>query len=249
MAQRWRKRPGKQKAARKGVRKLKTIAGRLIRELERKLAEEALKRNLHDCALYRRVLNQKPKDRNKIYSLHEPHAYCISKGKEHKKYEFGCKASIVMTKTHGIIVAATSHQTNVYDGHTLPEVLEFAEVVTGVRPNKAIVDRGYRGRRFIGSTEVLVPQRPHKDQSRATSSKMRQRFRRRAAIEPVISHLKHDHRMARCYLKGQMGDAINVKLAVAAWNLKKWMREVLSWLQIPHTNPIIERLLRTLMLT
>lgn len=51
-------------------------------------------------------------DRNKIYSLHEPQVYCLSKGKEHKKYEFGSKASVVMTKTHGVIVGAVAHEEN-----------------------------------------------------------------------------------------------------------------------------------------
>jgi IS5 family transposase len=74
-------------------------------------------------ALYRRVLRQKLKDREKIYSLHEPHVYCVAKGKEHKKYEFGTKASIAITKTSGVIVAAVAHLTNQYDGHTLSELL------------------------------------------------------------------------------------------------------------------------------
>ncbi len=227
MAQRWRKHPRRNKAARKGVRKLKTIAGRLIRELERKLPADAMAGQRENFALYQRVLRQKTKDKDKIYSLHEPGVYCIAKGKEHKKYEFGSKASVAMTKTHGVIVAASAHEENIYDGHTLPEVLDLAEAVMAGRPSKAIVDRGYRGRKNIDGTDILVPQRPPAGQSRSTKEKMRKRFRRRAAIEPVISHLKHDYRLVRCFLKGHLGDAINLKLAAAAWNLNKWMREVL----------------------
>ena len=230
MAQRWRGHARRQKAARKGVRKLKTIAGRLIRELERKLPLEVLGQQKKRFALYRRVLRQKTKDKNKIYSLHEPQAYCVAKGKEHKKYEFGSKASVAMTKTHSVIVAAANHEENIYDGHTLPEILEVSEATMGKRPSKAIVDRGYRGRKKIGATEILVPQRPPAGQSRSMKTKMRKRFRRRAAIEPVIGHLKQDHRLGRCYLKGHLGDAMNLKLAAAAWNLKKWMRELLFWL-------------------
>ena len=227
MAQRWRKHPRRNKAARKGVRKLKTIAGRLIRELERKLPADAMAGQRENFALYQRVLRQKTKDKDKIYSLHEPGVYCIAKGKEHKKYEFGSKASVAMTKTHGVIVAASAHEENIYDGHTLPEVLDLAEAVMAGRPSKAIVERGYRGRKNIDGTDILVPQRPSAGQSRSTKEKMRKRFPRRAAIEPVISHLKHDYRLVRCFLKGHLGDAINLKLAAAAWNLNKWMREVL----------------------
>lgn len=53
---------------------------------------------------------------------------------------------------------------------------------------------------------------------------MRAQFRRRAAIEPVISHLKHQYRLMRCFLKGFVGDQMNLLLAAAAWNLKKWLR-------------------------
>ena len=76
-----------------------------MRELERKLPAVIREEQKEDFTLYRRVLAQKPQDTGKIYSLHEPHIYCVAKGKEHKKYEFGTKASVAMTKTHGVIVA------------------------------------------------------------------------------------------------------------------------------------------------
>ena len=56
------------------------------------------------------------------------------------------------------------------------------------------------------------------------SAAMRKRFRRRAAIEPVISHLKADFRLLRCFLKGFKGDQLNLMLGAAAWNFRKWMR-------------------------
>jgi IS5 family transposase len=231
MAQRWRKDPRKRKAAHKGQRKLRTIAGRLIRELERKLPAGAMELQRENFALYRRVLAQKPQDKAKVYSLHEPQVYCMAKGKEHKKYEFGSKASVAMCKQSGVIVAAVAHEKNLYDGDTLPEVLGLAEVVMEQRPDKAIVDRGYRGRKSVEGTEVLVPGKPKPGQGKAMTLKMRQRFRRRAAIEPVISHLKHDCRLMRCFLKGFIGDSINLMLAAAAWNFRKWMRECASfWL-------------------
>ena len=233
MAQRWRKDPRARKAARKGQRRLRTIAGTLLRELERKLSPVVLQEQKPAFALYRRVLGQKRQDSQKIYSLHEPHVYCIAKGKEHKKYEFGTKASLAITKTHGVIVAAMAHKTNLYDGHTLPEVLEQAEAITDQRARVAIVDRGYRGRKRVGDTEILVPGKPLAGQSKSQSSKMRARFRRRAAIEPVISHLKYDFRLLRCFLKGFAGDQINLLLAAAAWNFRKWMRNASSfWLHL-----------------
>lgn len=233
MVQRWRKDPKKRKAAQRALRKLKVIAGRLIRELERKLPETVSVEHRGDFALYRRVLRQKPGDKDKVYSLHEPQVYCMSKGKEHKKYEFGSKASVVMTKTHGVIVGAVAHEENLYDGDALRPALEQTRAITGEQPAKAIVDRGYRGRKEVDGTEVLLPGKPKPGQSKRESAKMRARFRRRAAIEPVISHLKHQYRLVRCFLKGFVGDQVNLLLASAAWNLKKWLRTAaFFWLQL-----------------
>lgn len=233
MAQRWRRDPRKRKAAHRALRKMKVIAGRLIRELERKLPAEVREEQRENFALYRRVLGQQRSDRNKIYSLHEPQVYCLSKGKEHKKYEFGSKASVVMTKTGGVIVGAVAHAENLYDGDALRPALEQTRSITGQQPARAIVDRGYRGRKQVDGTEVLLPGKPKPGQSKSVSARMRARFRRRAAIEPVISHLKHQYRLARCFLKGFTGDQVNLLLAAAAWNLKKWLRAAaLFWLQL-----------------
>jgi transposase, IS5 family len=233
MAQRWRRDPKKRKAAHRALRKMKVIAGRLIRELERKLPEAVCEDQRGNFALYRRVLRQQPADRDKIYSLHEPQVYCLSKGKEHKKYEFGSKASVVMTKTAGVIVGAVAHEENLYDGDALRPALQQTRVITGQQPARAIVDRGYRGRKAVDGTQVLLPGRPQPGQSKSVSAKMRARFRRRAAIEPVISHLKHQYRLARCFLKGFVGDQVNLLLAAAAWNLKKWLRAAaFFWLQL-----------------
>lgn len=233
LAQRWRKDPRQRKAAQRALRKMKVIAGRLIRELERKLPESSHAEERETFALFRRVLRQKPGDKDKVYSLHEPQVYCLSKGKEHKKYEFGSKASVVITKTHGVIVGAVAHEENLYDGDALRPALEQTRAITDQQPAKAIVDRGYRGRKAVDGTEVLLPGKPKPGQSKRESAKMRARFRRRAAIEPVISHLKHQYRLIRCFLKGFVGDQMNLLLAAAAWNLKKWLRTTaLFWLQL-----------------
>lgn len=232
MAQRWRRDPQKRKVAHRALRKMKTIAGRLIRELERNLPAAVRAEQRENFTLYRRVLSQQLSDRNKIYSLHEPQVYCLSKGKEHKKYEFGSKASVVVTKTTGVIVGAVAHEENLYDGDALRPALEQTRTITGQQPAKAIVDRGYRGRKEVDGTEVLLPGKPKPGQTKSVSAKMRARFRRRAAIEPVISHLKHQYRLARCFLKGFVGDQVNLLLAAVAWNLRKWLRAAaLFWLQ------------------
>lgn len=144
MAQRSRNHPNNKKKAYAAARKLKTIAGRMVREIERKLPE-GQKRNYEGrIEIFNRILNQKRSDKEKVYSIHEPKVYCISKGKEHKKYEFGSKVSIVLTKQSGIIVGAYSLEKNDYDGHTLPRALEQCEELRGKLPKVAIVDRGYK---------------------------------------------------------------------------------------------------------
>ena len=79
------KRRGK---AKKALRHLRTIAGVLLRELQRKLPQEIRERATDNFQLYEKVLLQKPKDKHKIYSLHEADVYCVSKGKDHKLYEY-----------------------------------------------------------------------------------------------------------------------------------------------------------------
>jgi IS5 family transposase len=214
---------GKAKA-KKSAKKLKTIAGRLTRELRRKLSEELLLKYELEIKLFEQVLLQQKGDKNKIYSLHEPKVYCMSKGKAHKRFEFGSKVSIVLTKNNGIAVGAYNFEENIYDGHTLPKVLEQTERLTGKEPKVAIVDRGYRGVSHVGNTEIIKPKKPKKKSTSYEKTKARKRFRRRAAIEPVIGHLKQDYRLSRNYLKGSHGDMANVLLAATAFNLAKWIR-------------------------
>ena len=221
------KHPRRVKQARQARRKLRTIAGRLIRELERKLPLDVLEDYRELLALFRRVLRQQRTDRNKIYSLHEQEVHCISKGKEHKKYEFGSKACITTTKNSGIIVGALDVR-NRYDGHCLPDALKQCESLRGVRPKVALTDRGFKGVKHIDGTDILLPGRSTKQASVYEKSKARKRFRRRAGIEPRIGHLKSDCGLGRNYLKGVLGDSINLMLAAAAYNFKKLLREFFS---------------------
>jgi len=212
--------------AKKSAKKLKTISGRLTRELRRKLSDELFQKYEPEIKLFEKVLAQEKGDKNKIYSLHEPEVYCMSKGKAHKRFEFGSKVSITLTKNSGIAVGAYNFEENIYDGHTLPAVLEQTKRLTGREPKVAIVDRGYKGISKVGSTEIIKPKNPKKSATQYEKTKARKRFRRRAAIEPIIGHLKQDFRLSRNYLKGTYGDMANVLLAATAYNLKKWLNIV-----------------------
>lgn len=131
--------------ARKANKKIKVIAGRLVRELARKLPLDRLGIYLPDLKLYQRVLSQKRDDKDKIYSLHEPNVKCYAKGKEHKKFEFGSKASIMVDQNTGIIMGAINFTETLHDSKTLPETLEQYERLTGKQPGHVFVDRGYKG--------------------------------------------------------------------------------------------------------
>ena len=216
--------PKRRKKAKTAKKKLKTIAGRLVRELDRKLPVDCPKRA--SLAIFRKVLNQTTKSKNKIYSLHDPEVYCIAKGKAHKKYEYGCKASIVLTQKTGIIVGAMTFKTNLYDGHTLGDVLNQTERLTGKAPRNAWVDRGYKGKQLVGQTTINMPKPPLKRDTEYQKRKKRKHFRKRAAIEPIIGHLKQDYRVAKNYLKGQTGDSINFMMVATGFNFRKLMKKV-----------------------
>jgi len=223
---RFRNHPKNAKKARKASKRLRTIAGVLVRELRRKLPEEALSLGEEQLKLYERVLNQKRQDKNKIYSLHEPHIYCMSKGKAHKKYEFGVKVSIAKTKDSNLIVGAMAFSTNRFDGHTLPDVLEQVKKLSKWIPEIALCDRGYRGKKAVDKTQIMIPESdPKHAQTAYQRQKQRQRFRKRAGIEAIIGHLKSDHRLGRNFLSGFLGDEVNVLMAAAAFNFRKWLRE------------------------
>jgi len=224
LEQRFRNHPKNRVKARKADRKVKTITGRLVRELERNLQPNSPYQT--ELELFKRVLSQKKDDKNKVYSLHEPEVECISKGKEHKKYEFGNKVSIVITQSTGVIVGAKSFR-NEYDGHTLQDAIDQAEKLLEKKSIKtATVDRGYRGTSKINEVTIQSP-KPFNDktQTKYQQNKMKKQYRRRAAIEPTIGHLKKDHRMNRNYYKGIIGDSINVMLSAAAYNFKRMMRK------------------------
>lgn len=212
------------KRAAKQTRKLKTYLGRLTRDIQRKspVMDDDLTALLERS---NRLLKQQRKDKNKLYSIHEPDVRCIAKGKIHKRYEFGSKASFVTTSKDNWVVSAQSLD-NPYDGHTLESALNQVNKLTGITPQDAYCDMGYRGHGLKGVTKIhLVGKIP----KRATKS-LRKWMKRRAAVEPIIGHLKSDYRLNRNHLKGKTGDLINVVLAAAAYNMAK----LLAWFYWPR---------------
>jgi len=227
--------PKRRKKAKKAQKRLKTIAGVLRRELLRKLPVDRLELYISNLELFERVLAQERHTKNKIYSLHETDVYAMSKGKAHKKYEYGVKGSIVLTQNTGIIVGAMTFKTNVYDGHTLEAVLKQTKELTGKTPKTASVDRGYKGKKMVGKTNINMPGPPLKRDTDYQKRKKRKHFRRRAGIEPVIGHIKQDHRVSINYLKGQIGDSINFIMGATGFNYRKMMNKLKAkafWLYI-----------------
>jgi IS5 family transposase len=210
------------KRHRKAQARLHRIAFKIYQDLVKQLnpIPKAYQQELD--VLYR-ILTQQKDDTNKVYSVHEPEVLCISKGKEHKQYEFGNKSSFAYTRKSGIIVGAMAVEGNIYDGRTLKPQLEQVKHLTEGKIKKAIVDKGYKVKGGLQGIDIVMP-KVLKKESYYLKKKREERCRSRAGIEGLISHLKHDHRMIRNYLNGPAGDQINTLLAAAAYNMRKWMR-------------------------
>lgn len=211
-------------------KKLKSRLGRVKRDIERQLPDyDETIQSLFETALTQaqQLIEQEQHSKNKLYSLHAPEVECISKGKAHKPYEFGVKASIAVTNKEGFVVGAQSCPGNPYDGHTLKPQLQQVKKFTSVKPEQCFVDRGYRGH-GIKETKVFIS-----GQKRGVTRSIKTALKRRSAVEPEIGHMKNDGRLDRCYLKGTVGDAINVIMVAAAHNLRKILNKLrLLWLKI-----------------
>jgi IS5 family transposase len=234
--------PKKIKKARAAMKRLKTITRVLIRDISRKIDEKKLEKHQETFDLFLKVSDQKQKDSNKIYSLHEQHIYVIAKGKDHKKYEYGTKASLVTTMKSNVIIGVSAHEKNEHDSKTLEAALASANKHRTKPIMEAICDRGYRGKKEVDGTVICIPDTPKKRDTKYQKEQKRKKFRRRAAIEPIIGHVKSDHRMQRNYLKGFAGDEINLLLAASAFNLKKWMNRfllIIFMLRIVHLIHIL----------
>lgn len=219
------------KRGRMMAKKVRNYLGRVMRELERLCASEPLLRGAfaEDLAKARIIYQQAgdPRAAEKIYSWHAPEVECIAKGKAHKRYEFGCKASLASTNQSNFIVGAMAHHGRPYDGHTLKVVLQQIAALSGVKPEEANVDLGYRGHGLKEpGLEVILAR-----QKRGITPAKRKRQKRRNAIEPIIGHCKNDRKVGpRNWLQGVAGDQINVLAMAIGFNLRKILRWILLWL-------------------
>ncbi|MEY9323531.1 IS5-like element ISRsp18 family transposase [Sinorhizobium fredii] len=222
------------KRAGKALRKLKTYLGRTVRDIERQIAGDEQLDAIFKWSLYqaKTVIAQRQRQRGrKIYSLHADEVECIGKGKAHKPYEFGVKVSVATTlnrsKGGQFALHATALPGNPYDGHTLATVIPDMEKMIGNELSRILADAGYRGHNAPESHKLRVFT---SGQKRRITPAIKRQMRRRSAVEPVIGHLKSEHRMDRNYLAGEQGDAVNAVLAAAGYNfslLLRWFRQLL----------------------
>lgn len=211
------------KRMKKEVKKLKIYLGRVVRDVGRKIEDslELQEAFASSLSLAHRLLGQEKKSSQKLYSLHAPEAYCISKGKAAKPYEFGCKVSLVVTHKQGLALASIALPENKFDGHVLGQSLKKAEELTGVSIRVGFVDKGYKGHK------VNTPKIYMSGQKKGISKALKKQIKRRSAIEPHIGHMKSEGKLRRNYLKGSIGDAMNAILCAIGHN----MRMILRWIR------------------
>lgn len=202
----------------KALRQLEGYVGRVRRDLRRHLQDipqGPLRERILDALwLVGRLQEQGTKSKDELYSLHEPEVDCIAKGKARTRYEFGTKVSLATTLEGGFVVGARSFPGNPYDGHTLAPALEQVEILTDTRPGFAVVDRGYRGH-DVETIRVLIS-----GQRSGITPALAKLLKRQSAIEPEIGQMKADARLARCPLKGRIGDAIFAVLCAYGHNIR-----------------------------
>lgn len=219
------KHPKRAKQAGKARKRLKTIANAQLRDLNRKMSDRQREFYSKDMELFQRAVNQQKDDKDKVYSLHKPFTRCISKGKAHKQYEFGNKVGVITTGRKGrkIVTAVRAFSDTPYDGHTIEPLLDQMQENGLKLPESIAYDRGGRGKTEIRGVKILTPNKSKKTDTAYQKQKKRKIFRSRAAVEPIIGHLKTDFRMAQNYLHGEAGIQINALMAATAWNMKKLM--------------------------
>ena len=236
------------KRMRRVIKRQSTVVGRLVREIERKAsALQAGVRAALDGALSkaRRIAEQSKSRKNttgraKLYAWHAPEVECIAKGKSRTPYEFGVKVGIAMTLKHNLVVGARAFPGKPYDGHTLREQLEQAGILmqeTGVQPSTVYVDLGYRGV-DADNPDVAIK---HRGKFKSLTPQERKLLKRRQAVEPIIGHLKSDHRMNRCPLKGELGDSVHAVLCAAGYNIR-WLLRMIAKKGVPFLLPLYLRL-------
>ena len=236
------------KRMRRVIKRQSTVVGRLAREIERKanVLSTAVRQALGGAlAKAHRIVDQSRSRKNtsgasKLYAWHAPEVECIAKGKSRTPYEFGVKVGIAATLKHNLIVGARAFTGKPYDGHTLREQLEQATILmqdTGMKPATAYVDLGYRGVDAVNPGVAIK----HRGKFKSLTTQERKLLRRRQAIEPIIGHLKADHRMDRCHLKGEQGDKLHAVLCAAGYNLR-WLLRMIAKKGVPFLRRLYLRL-------
>jgi IS5 family transposase len=219
--------------SRKMMKKVRNYLGRVMRDIERAIVKEpSLEAAFKESLAKARIIYAQaadPKAKEKLYSWHAPEVECIAKGKAHKKYEFGCKASLASTNKSNFIVSAMAHHGRPYDGHTLGAVLAQIAKLTGIKPQEAYVDLGYRGHGIKDEDTDIILSR----QKRGITPARRKRQKRRNALEPIIGHCKNDRKVGpRNWLQGTLGDQINAIAMAIGFNMRKILRKIFLWLLV-----------------
>lgn len=225
---------GQYKRMKRSVKKLKGYLGRVIRDIERKANASQYQALQESLEVAKRLLAQEKHSSNKVYSVHEPQVECIAKGKVSKRYEFGCKVSLVVSHKEGLVLSAQALHGNPYDGHTLKAALAHAASLSGSVPRRAYVDRGYRRH---GIKEVQVIMAGDKNLPRS----LKRKLKRRNAIEPHIGHMKSEGKLGRNYLKGALGDKLQAVLVAVGHNLRlllKYLRNLFVFIYRWICNPL-----------
>ncbi len=225
------------KRMRRMIKRQRTIVARLARDIERKASSSTVAQAIREAlqtplAKARQIVAQSATHKNttgtpKLYAWHAPEVECIAKGKSKTPYEFGVKVGIAATIKHNLIVGARTFAGKPYDGHTLREQLEQAGILmqdTGQRPQTVYVDMGYRGVDADNPDTAIK----HRGKFKTLTAQERKLLKRRQAIEPIIGHLKADHRMDRCHLNGKEGDALHAVLCAAGYNIQWLLRMIVK---------------------
>ena len=204
-------------------KRLKVYLGRVMRDIQRKVPH--WQENVHLCRLLevcQRVFQQKRNDKDKVYSVYAPEVKCYSKGKVHKRYEFGSKVSVAISAKSCWVVGVKSWTKSLHDVLTLKPALFQVQDLTGVLLKRVFVDKGYKGKKHHPEgIEVYVSGQPSLHLKGVYRRKL---SRRRSCVEAVIGHLKQDSRMDRNFLMKEEGDAMNAVLSGASYNLRKLIK-------------------------
>jgi len=237
----YRQKPDKRQQA---IKELMSMTNRVVRQASRisnslyARGHKHAGRKLNQlAAVGRQVVNQTrevlkdKKPARRLYSVHEPKVAVIKKGKANKPCEFGAVVSLSVNDD-GIVLSHAEYQQNIADSKTVGKVVNGIKVNTGERPETLAADRGFDQsykkqqscRRRWGVKRLAIPKKGKKPHRDSDAPWFKKALKQRVKIEPVIGHLKADHRMDRCRYRGLEGDTTNVIWAAAAWNMRKVTR-------------------------